>query len=587
MRSKILVKTLISVLMPMLISVIALGVLSMAIIYQYMESDMIRTNMNLLNSSRYNIELIMRDLDLYSHNFSSDPNIISKTKELMSSDVYNYDMKQNILFIRNFIDTPVNTQPYLYSAYVYYYGYKKLLCTDAGLVDVADFYDTEWLDELQNAQPDLEIWFEPRKIKQYSYEKTTDIISLNCKLHSPGSRKGEGLLTLNLRADYVSELLGESIHYSKQSILVIDSRSQVVFRSGADIGLPQPQLEGICLNKADYFSESLNGVSYRIYKTYSPQYGFTVISLLPSSTYYGVARQLLDVTIFVISAVIIAGIAIAYAATNKNRKQILNIINILDEYERTGKYPGMMPNAVDEYDFIIGNILKTFIQNNQMKMQLKEDEYKMDLYKLKALQVQINPHFLYNALEIVNWKSIETSGGYCIVNEMIDNLSSILKYCLSNPEEKITLEKEIHYTKCYMSIQNIRYNNKFDLIWEYDEDVLPLQVLKLLFQPLVENSINHGIRYLPGKGLVKIRIRRRGAILDMCIIDNGVGMDKEQLADVRKSLEKQWQDDMHIGLINTNQRLRLFYGEKYTIRLRSKKDWGTSVRFTIPFEQAY
>ncbi len=578
MTAKILRQNLISTLLPMLLSVLVLSVLSIALIFRYTENDLQRSNVNTLNSMQYNVELIMRDLDQYIYIFSSNPTIISRTKAILSSTHYTYAEHQSVLFINNAVDTPVNTNPYLHSAYVYYYGYSKLLCSDIGLTKLEGFYDTDWLEKLALPVKQQRL-FERRQIKRYAFEKEpTVVLTLNRALRSPGTSGGDGLVTLNLDADYVTSLLRGMVRYEGQILLVADEMGRIVLSNGGD----KPRTDIAALRQPGGL---LATGSYRCYESASSQYGLSFYSLVPTRAGYLLTMQLMVTTLISVLAVGCVGSLIAVSTTRRIRAQLLSIVDTLAQYEKTGEYADTVSRTGNIYDYIVLNVLNMAMSGNRMRLQLAERKYQMDLYELKALQAQINPHFLFNTLETINWKIMELAGAHTLANEMIENLSAILKYCLSNPEEKTTLRQEIDFTRRYMSIQNIRYKNQYSILWDYQDVLLDISVMKLLFQPLLENSMKHGGLSRSRSVDIKIRICRRGDRLHFLIKDNGVGMNEERLAQVRANLQEKWHYDEHIGLVNINQRIRLLYGEGSGLRIYSKENWGTVIYFAFPLHE--
>ncbi len=236
----------------------------------------------------------------------------------------------------------------------------------------------------------------------------------------------------------------------------------------------------------------------------------------------------------------------------------------------------------DEYGYIQQNILKTFLEQSYLKMQLSEKRYRMQSMELLALQSQINPHFLYNTLDTLNWISIRLNGHPNQISTLLESLSSILRYSLGHPNETATLAEEIANTRCYVTIQKVRYANKFDLFWEYDEDAGGLQLMKLLLQPLVENSLYHGIKVKKEGGLIKIRIHRCRDTLHIAVIDNGVGIQPERLAELRQEMSEEGEYSAKIGLCSTAKRLSLFYGGRAGLRILSRPGLGTAVKMELP-----
>jgi two-component system, sensor histidine kinase YesM len=176
-------------------------------------------------------------------------------------------------------------------------------------------------------------------------------------------------------------------------------------------------------------------------------------------------------------------------------------------------------------------------------------------------------------------------------------LGDILKYALSSPQNKmVILQKELQHTQIYVEIQKIRYKDKFEVIWDAEANLQRYFVPKLLLQPLIENSIYHGVREKPGKCSIKVRIRRLPSMISIHVIDNGVGMSPERLKEVMSLMAHDDSTNQgttpdpvkdssgNIGLYNTNKRLVLSYGEFFNLRIVSKLGWGTSVQIRIPID---
>jgi two-component system sensor histidine kinase YesM len=585
---KMMRRNLISTLAPMLLLVLCLGGLLTIIIFRYIENDLKRSNTNLLESMKNRIEFILRDMEQYFFNFSSNPMLIVRTKEIISSWQYSYGTQQSVLFVNNAINTPVYTNPYLYSVYIYYYGYDSLLCSGAGRVNIADFFDQEWVKDL-NRHGNSYTWFKRRSIMPNSFEKeSVEVLTLSRPLYSPGVSRSDGILTLNLNADYIVEMFHELEVYEKQRLVVMDSNGKVVLSNMPTQEMYGEEQMALSISAGYNVPVFIDGKKYLLFKLGPSAYGMWYFSLVPTGSSYQLATELITFTFLALIVVTVIGFLIAAITTKRSRDRLIEIIGIFSEYEKTGNFPASenrYAEASNIYDYIIYNLLGIFVKEHRMKTQLRERKIRQDLYELKALQAQINPHFLYNILETLNWKAIELTGGYTGINEIIENLNHILKYCLSRAEERVSLRNEIEYTKCYMAIQNIRFNNRFRLIWKCKEEDLNLKVAKLLFQPFIENSIKHGGQ-LDARGVeIKIRILHKNNELRIFIIDNGTGMEQQRLLEVRNSLAKSWQDDNHIGLINTNQRLRLMYGEDFSVKIFSRENKGTVIFITIPIEQ--
>jgi two-component system sensor histidine kinase YesM len=158
---------------------------------------------------------------------------------------------------------------------------------------------------------------------------------------------------------------------------------------------------------------------------------------------------------------------------------------------------------------------------------------------------------VYNTLHTISWKSIALTKAPNEVSEMIENLSTILKYTLSNSNGTVLLEEEIYYTMCYLHIQSVRYRNKFTVNWTYDDKLANVRIMKLVLQPLIENSIYHGIKEKEGSGTISIKIVQDHFYLKIWLVDDGLGIVPEKLQEIRtnrptfwRRFESSWRTDL-------------------------------------------
>ena len=210
--------------------------------------------------------------------------------------------------------------------------------------------------------------------------------------------------------------------------------------------------------------------------------------------------------------------------------------------------------------------------------KIKEDAKLQRQSEIKVLQAQINPHFLYNTLDALNWKALQHQDAE--MTTLIRSLCDFYRISLSNGDEFIPIKDEIKHVECYLKIQSIRFKNQFTYDLEAEPHLLSMYCLKILLQPLIENAITHGLRPLDHPGEIHIRIFTQENNIIMTVEDNGVGMSDQMLDEVNNGLSNQ---ALHkYGLYNINQRIRLTYGETYGIHIQSQLNSGTKVTVTIP-----
>ena len=233
----------------------------------------------------------------------------------------------------------------------------------------------------------------------------------------------------------------------------------------------------------------------------------------------------------------------------------------------------------------IGKLTSSFndmtrdIQN--MMLQIKEDEHKMRNTEIRLLQEQINPHFLYNALDTIVWL-IEAGEGEKAIN-MIMSLSAFFKLVLSHGKEYISIRDEEAHVRSYLEIQQIRYADIMDYEINIDPEIYDYKVLKLTLQPLVENALYHGIKYKRAKGNISVKGYMENGLIKLRVEDDGVGMDAETLDNLRVNISKPCKDtDEGFGMANVNERIRMNFGEEYGMTIESEPGTGTVVEVVIP-----
>jgi two-component system, sensor histidine kinase YesM len=316
---------------------------------------------------------------------------------------------------------------------------------------------------------------------------------------------------------------------------------------------------------------------------YADNYNWSFISLVPEESLYKLPIQLKNLTLAMLLLSFCFSVWYAYFHTKKAGNHLRAITDLLSATRTQSLVPSISQNKENDiYQYITERLVGTFIKQDYLQMKVSRNEYQAQAAEFKALQSQLNPHFLYNTLETINWRATALTGGHSSLNEMVENLSDILRYSLDEPGNLVPLNKEKLYTDSYISIQQIRYRDTFKVIWSIDPIAYKYLILKLLFQPLIENSIYHGFSETESGGQIKIKIKVQSKTLQIAIIDNGKGMNKQQLQGLQVRLESETNSGLHIGLSNTYKRIQLVYGNQAKMQIKSKKGYGTLIVIETP-----
>ena len=217
------------------------------------------------------------------------------------------------------------------------------------------------------------------------------------------------------------------------------------------------------------------------------------------------------------------------------------------------------------------------VRIQQLMSTVRQEEINLRKTELKALQAQINPHFLYNTLDSIAWMCEQGRGGDAV--KMIHALARLFRISISKGHELIPIAKEIEHAENYLEIQKYRYKNQFTYTFDVDPGCLNYYCNKITLQPIIENAIMHGLDLLVDEGHITVRVRQDGEDVVFTVQDNGVGMSAEQAAAI---LREDAQDRTGIGIKNVNDRLRIYFGRQYGLRITSELDAGTSVELRMP-----
>lgn len=227
--------------------------------------------------------------------------------------------------------------------------------------------------------------------------------------------------------------------------------------------------------------------------------------------------------------------------------------------------------AYDKFNTMAKQI-KDLMKKNQEISEVKR------IMELKQLESQFAPHFVYNIMEIIRYEIMFEPK---VASDLIVKFSNLMKYNTNYGNVEVSLETDLDYIKDYLSLQKTRFKSRLDYSIEVDKSLLNVKIPKLIFQPIVENCIKHSIENT--KHLeINIRAEKKQEDLEITILDNGEGIDENDLKEIRRSLSEENIEGMHIGLYNANRILKLKYGTNYGLSIYSEKKVGTKVIILMP-----
>ncbi|MDY2819180.1 MAG: sensor histidine kinase [Hominisplanchenecus sp.] len=259
-------------------------------------------------------------------------------------------------------------------------------------------------------------------------------------------------------------------------------------------------------------------------------------------------------------------------------KPITQLVTAMSEFEGdNGEFVYQPVHGTQEIDALSDSFEHMVIRNQKLMEKVRQEEISLRKTELKALQAQINPHFLYNTLDAIAWLCEEERNEDAV--KMVNALARLFRISISRGHELIPIEKELQHAQSYLQIQNFRYKNQFMYSFDVDETCLSYLCNKITLQPIIENAIYHGMDRMVDEGMIKIGIHQDPNRIIFTVEDNGVGMTEEQCREV---LKKEPGDRAGIGIKNVNDRIKIYFGDEYGLTIQSELDVGTCVTITMP-----
>ncbi|WP_373230021.1 sensor histidine kinase [Cohnella sp.] len=287
-------------------------------------------------------------------------------------------------------------------------------------------------------------------------------------------------------------------------------------------------------------------------------------------------RNLLFIALMLIFFAIISSYYLSNIITRPIKKLMRNMT--LVEKGKFDNLPAVQSN--DEIGLLANRFELMSSELKQLVERIYKEEEEKSEAEMRALQAQINPHFLYNTLNSVKW--IASMQGSEKIVDMTEALISMLRYTTSHVDALVTIREEMENIEHYVTIQKVRYFNRINVAYEVDETTLNAKILKLSIQPIIENAIFHGIAEHEEEGTITIRIYRKDREIVIAIHDNGKGMDEETIEHLKRDVLGTKGKFNGIGISNVHSRIQRIFGLKYGIHFVSEQDKGTTFFIRIP-----
>ena len=478
------------------------------------------------------------------------------------SQVLNYDYES----VYNMYDQFVTVMDPLLSSLMYFhdevnrvtiYIDKDVVKHGTTLAPMSEISDKEWCKEALSDNDNH--WYVDMDKKQVF--SVSRLVLLN--------RLGiDGVLFINVDYDKAFEAFSQTI-LNDYGLFITDKNGNLIYelsqydQSNKDYALTFDEFKEVVADHSD---------KYKIITQDSAATGWKIWFYKPDS--FMISSIIWIGTISII--VCVAAAVVCTTATSRFvTRRIVKIQKCMKEVENGNLNVNVPVDGNDEISDLTRGFDAMVLRLDMLINEVYDSRLKEKEYEMKALQAQINPHFLYNTLSLINWKAIEADA--VDISKITLALSSFYRTSLNKGKNVMSIKDEIDNMRSYLTIQQMMHDGDFDAVIDIEDGILQYNTLNLILQPLIENAIDHGIDLNTGvRGVITITGRGTEDEIILTVEDNGVGMTKEQ-AD--KIITK---DSKGYGVRNVNERIKLYYGEQYELKIESEIGKGTKVIVHFP-----
>lgn len=451
-----------------------------------------------------------------------------------------------------------------------------------------DFREQDWYKRV--LESGSEVWFEPHDDSFVTKTVGDRLISVGVPIIDRFSGSALGMVLVDMDVarfedNYDARLVREG------RILLLNAENDVLFSSSPEDGVLSGDAIGGILAQADFSAPGstktleARGSSYFVsHRTLAPN-GWKNVGIIPTAEITKDASGIAVTVALLLSAVAFAAVFIAVKASTSISRPITKMRDTMKRVQNGDMGVRADVETLDEIGQLAISFNNMIEQINVLMREQEEQQTKLRKAEQRALQAQINPHFLYNTLDSISWmaraKNLEQ------IEETIEALTSLFRISLSRGRDIITLEEELRHVHSYLRIQQIRYSKKMSYSIDVPKSLYGCSIVKMTLQPLVENAIYHGIKEKREKGSIRIEGYECGPSVVLKITDTGKGMPKERLDALNRAI---CEDEDFVGegmpdsygVMNVQRRVRIFFGSRYGLHYESVYQEGTVVTITLP-----
>jgi len=543
------------------------------------------THLSSLSRLRDMLDIMIQDVEDFALRMATDEAFTYMLEEqVVYPPDYNSSMKIESLFKK--LNLSSLSRSFVVSIYLYSEHNQLILSSTNGLWPASQFVDISWLDNYMKNKAQHKEWALARRSVLYPSEKLEHQLITMIRTVPLFQNSKNGSIVINIDADLFGRMINNVSSNYVDNIFILDSTGTVLYNEDYSLInqnfstiIPDEELTASKQQEPTflYRNNSAESVSY-----ISSQYNnWRYISILPLQLYKEKESNLLRFLIFSILGGVVVSLLLALFLSWKMFMPIKQIMSVVTHPENW-QPDDHKKVRLDEIKYITTNILSAYDKKLELEQELTQRLALLNKAYTIALQSQINPHFMHNTLESINWQALRLTGGDNPVSEMIYSFSKLLRFALESDDSLVALSAEIENCKHYLDIQQFRFPGKFTVEWNIDPVINQFKIPRLTLQPLLENAIEHGLRPKKEHGVIRVTGTLDARTVLLQVSDNGIGISLEQATKINLDLQEKYNlISQHIGIKNANQRIKLIFGEQYGLSLASSPN-GTMITVTLP-----
>lgn len=392
-----------------------------------------------------------------------------------------------------------------------------------------------------------------------------------------------GVLLVDMNYSNISRMMKQiNTLNNGQYYYLCDSNGEIIYHNRQiqiSDGICNENSKAAAKYKDGIYNEVFEGEQRKVVVNTISYTGWKLVGVIPYSTF---THGMLNIRYFVVVLMLLMVLMLVVVnriVSVRISSPILKLNHSVMEYE-AGKKPEIYIGGSLEIRHLGRSIQKSYEQIETLMKEIVLEQNERRKSELDALQSQINPHFLYNALESITWMVEGERNDEAVF--MISQLAKLFRISLSKGRTVISIRDELQHAQSYMNIQKIRYKNTFSITFDVEPSLYSCCTVKLILQPILENAINYGVSAMDDCGEIKVTGRQQDEKIFLSVTDNGMGMSEEEVEFVLTDSNRVHKHGSGVGLVNVNNRIQIVFGKEYGLIVESEPDQGTTVSVCIP-----